>query len=222
MTGFKNAALRRLPFITGADDGLSFVECPKAHDVQAVDTCRACPRCWLVHKGSSPETSFVVCDTGQAFGLSGVPLESGKDVFVAEIMSRPVHTITPTSSIRQLIALLAAEGINGVPVVEPNGRLVGSATSADVISEWADAQNEAGPVCSHEASLMNHFQVRPVSSVMTTPAIKIASFASVSDVALLMSQHMAQQVAVVNESDHLVGVVSYVDVVTWVANSGQK
>jgi len=222
MTSFKNAALRRLPFITGSASALSFVECPKTHDVAEVDACRKCPRCWFVQQGSLPETSFVVCDTQEPAGLSGMPLESGNEVYVAEIMSRPVYTVAATTSIRELIALLAAENINGVPVVEKSGRLVGSVSAADVISEWADAQNTAGTPGDPEGTLAHEFQSRAVCDVMTKPAIKVPTFATVSDVAMIMSRRLAHQVAVVDEADHLVGVVSYIDVVTWVANAGQK
>lgn len=57
---------------------------------------------------------------------------------VAEIMTREVWTVTPETSVGDLIRLLSQEQITGVPVVNGSGRLRGVVSATDVLRLAAD------------------------------------------------------------------------------------
>ena len=54
---------------------------------------------------------------------------------VKDIMSREVFTVTPETEIAQAAKLLLAKRINGVPVVDKTGRLVGILCQSDLIAQ---------------------------------------------------------------------------------------
>ena len=58
-------------------------------------------------------------------------------VTVADIMQRDVTTVAPDTALRDVIRLLAAEGISGVPVVEAGGLVLGVVSATDLIRHAA-------------------------------------------------------------------------------------
>jgi len=52
-----------------------------------------------------------------------------------DIMTAPVVTVTPETSVRHLARLLLEHRINGVPVVDDTGALLGIVTQADLIDQ---------------------------------------------------------------------------------------
>jgi CBS domain-containing protein len=55
-----------------------------------------------------------------------------RDVTVGELMSKPVLTVTPETSIGDLRKLMAEHDVNGFPVVSDVGALVGLVTRLDL------------------------------------------------------------------------------------------
>ncbi len=60
-------------------------------------------------------------------------------MIVRDIMSSPVITVTPETSIQAVAQLMRDRHISGVPVVE-HGRLIGTVTEVDLIAQHAPAQ----------------------------------------------------------------------------------
>lgn len=54
------------------------------------------------------------------------------DIAVGELMSKPVVTVTPETSIEALVKLMAAHEYNGFPVVNDSGVLQGLVTRLDL------------------------------------------------------------------------------------------
>src|SRR6476620_9599442 len=52
---------------------------------------------------------------------------------VAEIMTREIVTLSPGDPVSDVAALLVENGINGAPVVDGNGTLLGMVTLADLV-----------------------------------------------------------------------------------------
>lgn len=52
---------------------------------------------------------------------------------VADLMSRPVVTISPDASVRELARVLARTGVSGLPVVEADDTVVGTVSVADIL-----------------------------------------------------------------------------------------
>lgn len=62
----------------------------------------------------------------------------------ADLMQREIVTVTPDTDLADLLQILAAEQISGVPVVEGDGQVVGVVSATDVIRLAARLQEEAG------------------------------------------------------------------------------
>ena len=55
-------------------------------------------------------------------------------------MERKVVTIAPDATVHELVQLLRAKDLGGVPVVDGDGRLVGMVTEGDLVVEDADVR----------------------------------------------------------------------------------
>lgn len=70
-------------------------------------------------------------------------LHSGVDV--GDIMHRDVVTVAPDMPLQQAAVLLARHKIGGLPVVGPDGAVVGVITETDLLVALVDALDGAGP-----------------------------------------------------------------------------
>ena len=112
--------------------------------------------------------------------------------FEAGVIRDPI-TVSPETSIRDVLSLTRARNISGVPVVE-GGHLVGIVTSRDLRFE---TQLDA-----------------PVSRIMTKQdrLVTVREGASDDDVLQLMHTHRIEKVLVVNEQFKLRGLVTVKDI----------
>lgn len=70
--------------------------------------------------------------------LEGPPLDERFDaMIVEEAMTTPAITITPGRPVTEAAAVMLAEGINRLPVVDDDQRLVGLVTRADLVRAFA-------------------------------------------------------------------------------------
>jgi CBS domain-containing protein len=57
-----------------------------------------------------------------------------RSIEVAEVMGKDVHTVSPETTLADATALLVRNKIGCLPVVDPNGKLVGLLTDADLLA----------------------------------------------------------------------------------------
>ena len=112
--------------------------------------------------------------------------------FESGVIKDPM-TVTPDTSIREVLALTRAQNISGVPVVEGDN-LVGIVTSRDLRFE-------------------THFD-NPVSSIMTPKGklVTVKEGAEKDEILKLLHEHRIEKVLVVNEQFHLRGLVTVKDI----------
>lgn len=108
-----------------------------------------------------------------------------------------VSTVTPETSVTELLAGLVENNIGAMVVAGPNG-LAGMASERDVVRKL----HEQG------AGLLT----RPVAEIMTTAVVTCTPSDSVDDLSVLMTRHRVRHVPVL-EQGRLAGVVSIGDVV---------
>jgi CBS domain-containing protein len=58
---------------------------------------------------------------------------------VRDVMTNKVHTITPDQSLRQAAQLMHDKHIRRLPVVDPQGAVVGMLTRGDIVREMASS-----------------------------------------------------------------------------------
>jgi CBS domain-containing protein len=134
-------------------------------------------------------------------------------VKVSEIMSSPVFTVTPDSSIKEAAQVLVELGISALPVLDAKGAPVGIVSEADLMPIQArpDPRSQATPP-SPSAGTMP----RVVSDVMTRRVISVRVGSEVSQAARMMLEAGIKRVPV-TKGGKVVGILSRRDLVRVIA-----
>jgi len=140
---------------------------------------------------------------------------------VKDIMTREVKTVSPETEITQAAKLLLSERINGVPVVNKTGKLVGILCQSDLI-----AQQKSIPIPSLFTLLDGYIPLNllnrldrevekivaiKVANAMTPDPITVNSDTDIEKVAALMVGKSYHTLPVVDDGK-LVGIVGKEDV----------
>ena len=111
---------------------------------------------------------------------------------ISDIMSFPVTTVTPSTSMGEVARLLREKGITGIPVAE-NEKLVGMISRRDFRK------------IKHESQLEN-----PVKAFMTTKLFTIPPGLSPLQAARLMVKHDIGRLPVIQD-DRIIGIITRSD-----------
>jgi len=131
-------------------------------------------------------------------------------VKVTEVMSRPVVSVTPDTTIKAAAATLVGRGISAMPVLDDAGALVGIISEADLLEVEArrpDPRSQATPLAPTARSTPH-----VVSEVMTRDVVVVPDTAEVSQAARLMLDQGVKRLPVVKD-DRVIGIVSRRDLV---------
>lgn len=116
---------------------------------------------------------------------------------VRKVMSRPVHSVRPRTTIREAAGLMRKYDV-GVLAVEENGLPIGIVTDRDIVirilPEWPDAGT------------------RPVSDAMSLAPISCFADQDVSLAAVIMGDEQIRRLPVLSRSNRLVGILSIGDI----------
>jgi CBS domain-containing protein len=135
---------------------------------------------------------------------------------IKEVMTSPVVTVTPTTRLKQVAAMLVRHGFNAVPVLD-EGELVGIVSEADLITleslpdPRAHALRGPAPVAG-----VPHL----VGEVMTREVLALAPDADAAEAARLMLDRGVKSVPVVL-GRRVVGIVTRRDLLGVLARSDQ-
>jgi CBS domain-containing protein len=129
-------------------------------------------------------------------------------MIVSQLMTTDVLSASPSMSLKEVAALLAASGVSGLPVVE-DGEVVGVISEADILMK------ERGPA-EHRRFHRHHESPKTtattVAEAMTAPAVTISPRRHVDEVARLMTDRKINRLPVVDHGK-LVGIVTRADLV---------
>jgi predicted transcriptional regulator len=129
-------------------------------------------------------------------------------VTVADIMQSAVRTVAGDTPVSELVAVLAAAKVTGLPVVDARERVIGVVSSTDLIAA------RAGMRCAAEREIL--MEQTPVRDIMTPKPLMIASTAQLHEAARHMLYAEVRRLFV-EEHGVLVGVISHTDIVRAVA-----
>ena len=140
-----------------------------------------------------------------------------------DVMTTNVITVEPNTSVQELATLLSERGISGVPVVDPDNRLVGIVTEGDLLhraetgterriqrrrSRWLDA------FASDQEAARDYVKAhsRIVREIMTPDVISVSETTELADIATLLETKRIRRVPVLRDGQ-LVGIVSRANLV---------
>lgn len=114
-----------------------------------------------------------------------------------EIMQRPVVAATPRASLRDIAVQLLNNEFSGMPVVAPNGTVIGVVTEADIVRALAEGR---------------HLENLTAADVMTGTPITVDVDTSIEDVMKRLQENQIIRVPVTNKNV-LVGIIARADVI---------
>jgi len=125
---------------------------------------------------------------------------------LTDIMTRTVTCAQRDLAVERVAELMMAKHIGCVPVVEEPGRPIGMITKQDFVEHWILADR-------------SDHTPRVAADLMMPLAITLNERATVAHAAAMMASEDIHHVAVVDLEGRLIGVVSSMDVVRWLARN---
>ncbi len=126
--------------------------------------------------------------------------------FVKDVMTTAVVSAYRGASFKDIAQMMIERGITALPVIGKDRRVVGVVSEADLLAKeeykgiWPETRQnrlsraKAGAITAGE--------------LMTTPAITVSPDASIVQAARLLEQHRIKRLPVVDDHNHLLGIVS--------------
>lgn len=134
-----------------------------------------------------------------------------KRELVRDWMTTDVITITPDMTLPEAHQLMTNEEIRRLPVVDKAGRLIGIVSIGDVRSA------EPSPATSLSIWELNYLlSTLTVAKIMTSNPFTIAPDATLGEAARMMLEHRVSGLPVVDEQNHVVGIITESDIFTMV------
>src|SRR3954466_14576520 len=138
---------------------------------------------------------------------------------VSDIMTHPVLTVTPETTIGDVAELMIGHRISGLPVVDPAGAVIGIVTEGDLLrrtetgterrrARWLEFLIAPGRLASEYA----HANGRRVDEVMTDTVLTVGPDDPVTDLIELIERRRIKRVPVIDRGQ-LVGIVSRANLV---------
>ena len=128
-------------------------------------------------------------------------------MLVQDRMSAPAVTITPDAVLRDALSLMHAHRFRRLPVVDASGKLIGIVTERDL--QPALPSRVGSPSVWELNYVVSNVQIR---EVMTEGAITTTPDTPIEDVARLMIDTKTGGLPVVDDQDHVVGVITETDI----------
>jgi CBS domain-containing protein len=137
-----------------------------------------------------------------------------------DVMTSPVVTVRPETTVKEIAALMVAHHISGLPVVTDQGDIVGIVTEADLLQKERGPRRHVGrlrrsigSLIRRRATLSNLKKVDALTAreLMSAPVITVEQTTPLREIAALMVESQINRVPVMR-AGRLVGIVSRADV----------
>jgi CBS domain-containing protein len=141
---------------------------------------------------------------------------------VADVMTRDVITVTPETTLRELATILSEKHINGVPVVDDKGNVLGVVSESDLVNQNKPLHIPTVFVILDSVIPMENpwrlqkefkrLAATTVGDIYSKPAVSVEPDTDLSEVARIMSERRLYTLPVI-EGGKLVGVVGKADII---------
>ena len=138
---------------------------------------------------------------------------------VRELMTEQVLTIGPEAPLKDVARVLVDNGISGLPVCDIEGHVLGVVSEGDILYKEHDPREShvgspLGWIIDGSPRYAEYVKAAALTAgkAMTSPAVTIAPWESVSEAARLMCERRVNRLPVVKD-DRLVGIVTRADLV---------
>ncbi len=138
---------------------------------------------------------------------------------VSTVMTNPVHTVRPDTTLAQASARLLANRVSGLAVVDEANRLVGIITEADFLrAVGVRVHHPSQTLWQTLESLFTHAETLhepdgTVADLMITDVVTARPEETLFDVVEKMKKHRIKRIVVTDDAHHPVGMVTRSDLV---------
>jgi len=152
-----------------------------------------------------------------------------KEMTAVDLMQKEVVTIAADESLREALALMTSNHVSGLPVIDSHNRCVGIVSATDILGyeeEQAEFAEQTGmeevPYFDPESQRWESFRPStsleempeiPVAEVMSRDLVSVPPDMSVRDVAKRMLVEDVHRILVLDDKDHLYGIIAAFDFV---------
>ena len=146
---------------------------------------------------------------------------------IAEVMHKHTHCATEQQSVGELVSLFLDKGISAAPVIDDNGKPIGFVSKTDIVRELkGHSPAERTEIDKHVQPWWDTDRLSQltVGEIMTPTLYTFSPATSVADATAAMAFEGIHHLPVVEEeTGELVGILSALDVLDWIArNAGYK
>ena len=148
-------------------------------------------------------------------------------VTAREIMTREVVVVRPDTTLAEVAEIMGMKGISGVPVVDPNGKVVGVISEKDFLTHMGvhEPKNFMSLVASclkSKGCVALPIKKREAADLMSSPAVTVGPDTSVKEIAAIFTEKGLNRVPVTDPEGRLLGLVSRGDIVKAAMGGGAK
>ena len=137
---------------------------------------------------------------------------------VRDLMQSDVRTASPDESLKDVARTLVENRISGMPVCDPDGKVVGVISEGDILfKERGRPEQRPAPLGwlldGGSRTDLKKVAARTVGDAMTAPAVTIRPSSTATAAARLMIEQGVNRLPVVTQDERLVGIVTRADLV---------
>lgn len=139
---------------------------------------------------------------------------------ITAVMHTHPYWVTAQQPVRELLALFVDKGISAAPVVDEQGRPIGFVAKTDVVRQLhRPSSGERHAIDAHIQPWWDaeRFSQLTVGAIMTPTVYSFSPETTVADATAAMAFEGMHHLPVVEASGKLVGMVSALDVLDWIA-----
>jgi CBS domain-containing protein len=141
-----------------------------------------------------------------------------RSVKARDIMNEKAVKVSPEDRLEDVVLAMSEGGISGVPVVEPDGKVVGVISEKDIIRRMlggrsgsimtlmAGCLRAGGCLCTRVRDL-------PAREIMTSPAVTVRDDATLAEMADLLAGRQVNRLPVTDGDGRLLGILARSDIV---------
>ena len=184
-----------------------------AHPGTFARSDRARHRHMLIHVGQLQPPA------GRRRSPRGPPPEGRREVTihrtVADVMTRDVVSVHASAPFRQIVWQLRSRDVSAVPVVDPDGRVIGIVSEADLLLKQEGLDTEVPRFIERRKRRKERAKARGkrAQDLMTSPAVTVGASALIAEAARLMHGNAIKRLPVVDDRGRLLGIVSRADLI---------
>jgi CBS domain-containing protein len=136
---------------------------------------------------------------------------------VKDLMTTNVLAVRSSTKLKDAAVLLAEHRISGLPVVDPDGHVLGVFSEGDILYKETGARDKPGfferLLAVPPVGLDLKLAARTVGEAMSAPALTIGPRRPVTEAATVMIEEGVNRLPVIDDEERLIGIITRADLV---------